>query len=296
MSVTSMILTLLVTAAAAGETPSASSPGSSGSGTLIVENALVRVIRQVEIPARKEGLLLEVQVKEGDIVKVDDLLGTIDHEQAELALRQSELELQLATEKARSEVAVNAARRAREFADMEFQRAERARQSYLGSISDAEYERLKMEVDKAGYDHQKAVEEQRFLESTRKAREVEVQLKKLEVSERKVTAPLEGIVTQVYHPPGEWVQPGQQMFHVLQIDRLRVEGYVSLDVAGTLAVKTPVTFVASSRAFAQDVYRGEIVFVNPESDPINHQVRIRGRLSLAPAIPQTATAPTETPK
>jgi multidrug efflux pump subunit AcrA (membrane-fusion protein) len=258
-------------------------PASPDPAPIVVENALVRVIEQVEIPALKEGLLLSVKVREGDVVKKGDLLAVIDDAQARLTLQHAEIELQLAREKAQSDVAVRTAQRVRDHSAAEFARADRARQSLRGSISDAEYERLRLDRDKTLLELERAVEERKLLDATRRSRETDVQLANLEVVQRQITAPLNSIVAQIYHPPGEWMQPGHQMFRVLQIDRLRVECYVSLDVAESLLPKMPVTLTPTSATAGKTEFRGEVVFVHPESDPVNGQVRVWAEIDNAGA-------------
>ena len=64
------------------------------------------------------------------------------------------------------------------------------------------------------------------------------------------------------------------MIRVVRIDRLRVEAFINLQTGLTLLENSPVVFeVAFPDAPVQE-FAGEIVFLNPEADPVNGQIRV----------------------
>jgi len=99
---------------------------------------------------------------------------------------------------------------------------------------------------------------------------------------------------EVMHRVGEWVQPGEAILRVLQINRLRAEGFVLADrpIPGLLGASALVKIPQSTGA--QIERRGKVVFVNPEVDPVNNQRRIwiefdNADLVLLPGMLGTAT-------
>ena len=83
-----------------------------------------------------------------------------------------------------------------------------------------------------------------------------------------------GVVVDVLHRPGEWVKPGDKVFRIVRTDRLRAEGFVKAsDVLQDLrgAKVTVVPYLDDKPGPSFD---GEIVFVSPEIDPVNGQVRV----------------------
>ncbi len=61
-----------------------------------VDQALVTLIEQVDVPAREAGVLATVNVREGQLVAVNDPLANLDDTQAQLAKKKAEIELDVA--------------------------------------------------------------------------------------------------------------------------------------------------------------------------------------------------------
>ena len=143
----------------------------------------------------------------------------------------------------------------------------------------------------------RVTEERRFASIAAQIKTVELQLSKLALEERQVAAPLDGLIVQVYRHEGEWVQPGEKVVRMVRIDRLRVEAFVDLHTnLATLEHAAAMLHIELPDESTQR-FEGEIVFVNPEADPVNGQIRVwaeidnrdqllrpgqRGRLTIQP--------------
>ena len=57
-----------------------------------VDQALVTLIEQVDVPAREAGVLATVNVREGQLVAVNDPLANLDDTQAQLAKKKAEID------------------------------------------------------------------------------------------------------------------------------------------------------------------------------------------------------------
>lgn len=237
-------------------------------------HGMVRLIEQVDIPARRDGRLEKFNVKEGADILRGDSLGRLDDLEAQLTLKRTELEHQLATEKANSDIALDSARLIQEVTRNEFQRASQAKQVAPSSVSVTEFERLKLEAGKATNELARLTEEKRFAEITAKTKAVELQLAKLALDERQIISPLDGMVVQFHHREGEWVRLGEKVVRVVRIDRLRVEAYVNLTSTLSLLEKAPVVLEVDFPDSQRQKFNGEVVFMNPEADPVNGQIRI----------------------
>lgn len=154
--------------------------------------------------------------------------------------------------------------------------------------------RLDLAIDKAKLDVQNAASgmEESQLEADLKRRDLEIAQHRL--TRRQLVSPVDGIVVEVMHRVGEWVQPGEAILRVLQINRLRAEGFVLADrpIPGLLGASALVKIPQSTGA--QIERRGKVVFVNPEVDPVNNQRRIwiefdNADLVLLPGMLGTAT-------
>lgn len=248
-------------------------PPSPPARTMTVDG-LVRLIEHVDVPAGHEGKLEKILIKEGASVHKGDLLGQIDTTQAQLALKKAEWELQLAGEKAKSEVAINLAKSTKEIAQAEFDRAQAARQAARGSMSNSEFDRLRLDAEKAIHELARVTEEKRFAQLTSHAKTVEVQLARLALEERRIVSPLEGVVVQIYRREGEWVHPGEKVLRMVRIDRLRVEAFVDLQAQLQSLEQAPAKLLVSFPDAPPQIFTGEIIFVHPEADPVNGQIRI----------------------
>ena len=90
----------------------------------------------------------------------------------------------------------------------------------------------------------------------------------------RIKSPLDGMVVEVNQRPGEWVEPGEAMFRVVRIDRLRVEAFLDAHQAAGTLVGRGVTLSVDVSTSSRGHFSGKIVFVSPEVDPVNGQVRV----------------------
>lgn len=93
-----------------------------------------------------------------------------------------------------------------------------------------------------------------------------------------VQSPIQGIVTRVHKQRGEAVQPAEAIVEVINIGRLRLEGYVSVNELWTLKVGMPVAAKVrlhnSDHPILKKTFRGKLVFVSPEVETVTNQIRV----------------------
>lgn len=240
----------------------------------IVCQGLVKLIESVEVSASRDGKLDKIMIREGLETTRGTVLGQLNDVEAKMTFRRTQLEHQLAVERARSDVALNSARLIQEVSRNEFQRAVQARQAAPNSISITEFDRLKLEFEKSTNEVTRLAEEKRFAAITAESKEAELELAKLALEERRIVSPLDGVVVQLHRREGEWVRTGEKVFRIVRIDRLRVEGFVEVHAVSPSLVGAPVQFEIAHPDLPVQMFTGEIVFVHPEADPVNGQVRI----------------------
>jgi macrolide-specific efflux system membrane fusion protein len=73
---------------------------------------------------------------------------------------------------------------------------------------------------------------------------------------------------------GEWVEPGDPVLRILRIDRLRAEGFVKVHHTEHDLENCLVTLKVNLPGEPGAVFPGKVVFLSPEVDPVNAQVRI----------------------
>jgi macrolide-specific efflux system membrane fusion protein len=241
---------------------------------LIVDSALVRLIQQVEVPARAQGVLASLLVTEGDSVELGAVLAQIDDAEAKLLQGRAAIELQLNQEKVDNDVAIRSAQKALAFGQAELKRFERAAQGIPGSVSVSELEEVRLRAEKAGFDLEDARLTRRQDQLNVDLKNQELDLSKHNVEIRRIIAPINGVVVQVLKQPGEWVEPGEKVLRIVRIDRLRVEGLIPVDDLPPDLRGAPVSITLDRPGGTSKTVSGKVVFVSPEINPVNGQVRI----------------------
>ena len=240
----------------------------------VVDSALLQLVEQVDVPARTAGVLSAINVDEGSMIEIGAPLGQIDDSQTKLLYHRAELELKLAQEKSRSDVAIRAAQQTLAFAKSELNRIERAATGLPGSISQSQIEETKLKVGKAGFELENAEQESRQNKLTEELKQQELALGKYEIDVRRITAPVPGVVVEVLRHQGEWVEPGDKVIRIVRIDRLRAEGLIHVDSVAQSWRDMPAAIDVTLPGQGVKRFSGKVVFVSPEVNPVNGLVRI----------------------
>lgn len=239
---------------------------------------------------------------------------------------QAKLSQRIAALKAANDVAVRHAVKSRDASKAEFDRAMQARKAFEKSISQTEIDRLKLvlernelEIEKAKFekdlaDLQQQIEDSSIAEQdqiverlrlsveqaqlqqevdelTRDVKSRTLDQAKLQLARRSLRSPLDGMVAEVFRHRGEWLEPGQRVMRIVRLDRLKVEGFVDSREINTshrgAAVRVRVVAGDDEKPV---IVKGRVVFVSPEIDPVNSQVRVwaeveNPELLLSPGMP-----------
>ena len=309
--------------------------------SITVPSMTTALIQHAEIAAREPGILKSLSVKPGDSIAEGKLLATLDDELQEIAVQQAELNVQIAQLKAdnklpvetaramvreaeqekakleiaarisqkqaESDVSIRLAEKNKDVAKYELDRAQKAKESFSGSISNSELNRLAVLFDQRTLEIEKAEEdrainvlkpeadlaavqqqaeaiartqslaaekeqEQQVAQANLEVAKSELAEAKLQLERRRLKAPFASTVVAVSRQPGEWLEPGSVVLRLIQLDRLRVEGFVAADQAVLMAPGQRVRIVFPGNVV--EPVSGEITFVSPEVEPVNQQVRI----------------------
>jgi RND family efflux transporter MFP subunit len=267
-----------------------------------VSSVLIKLIEQVDVPAREAGVLDKVLVREGDLVEEGARLAQIEDVDALLDMRRAQLELVGARKAAESDVQVRYARKSLEVAESELRRAVDSAKRLAQSVSQSEMEQLKLEVQRGALEVEQAQLELDLAKVTAQAKENDVQIAEHNISQRRINSPLAGFVAEIHRHRGEWVQPGQAILRILRLDRLRAEGLVNAALVndGLMGRSVQLTVQIGDEPTK---FTGKIAFVSPEVDPVNGQVRVWAEventgLKLRPGLHGSMTigeAPAEKP-
>ena len=243
-------------------------PQNSDAG-ILVEGCLVKVINRTMVPAELQGKLTQIKVEEGMTIKKGDAIAIIDDRQSQLALKvklAEELEAKIAAENdINKRDAVNSEKIAKTEAQTYRELHDKGAAPWLElQKKELEAERATLRIELADQNEQTAM-------AVYVQKQYGVQLAKMDIEMRTIRADFDAFVEKRIANLGEWVQPGSPIVELIQMDRLRVVGFIdALNYAGQVYKGAPV---AVEVVVGQDAsgprkrtFQGVIEYVSTELD------------------------------
>ena len=239
-----------------------------------VESALLTLIEHADVSASETGLLSLLAVKEGETVAEGKPLAKIDDRDAKLIRDRAETELKVARSFAENDVKIRFAKLSVAVANAELMRAKESNVKFPKSVSQSEIDRLKLLADKSVLEVEQAEVDQQQAKLSLQIKQQEFDRATLALDRRTITAPFPGMVVQWKKQHGEWVEPGMPVMRLIRLNRLRAEAFVASGKLPGNLIGRPTKFVVNDSGKSASKFTGTLVFVSPEIDPVNGQVRI----------------------
>jgi len=281
-------------------------PTNGAADTLELSNCLIAAVDEIDVPAKRAGMLTQVHVKIGDEVAKDQQIVALHAQEAEQLVAASKLDLQIAEKEAVDNNRVKAAEFSSEVSAYEHQQMLEVREKNIRAVSPIDLKKAWLQMKHS--EIQVLLAQRQFLISQfeRDKKLVELSLAESQLRDRTLSAPRSGMVVQRYREPGEWVQQGEPIVRLVRLDRLRVEGFVSeqafapSDILGAAAT-VEVRFAGKRSVVIENC---TISFTASELEPngdyrvwtevTNHRLSDNGPWLLLPGM--TATLKIKTPK
>ncbi|KAA5541132.1 HlyD family efflux transporter periplasmic adaptor subunit [Roseiconus nitratireducens] len=206
---------------------------------MLVENCMVRYINKTKVPAESQGKLTELMVEEGMAIKAGDVIAVVDDKPARLALdvkKAEELEAKLnAQNDVNKRDAVNSERIAAAEAQTYKELHEKGATPYLEmKKKQLEAERAQLRIELADLNEDTALAVYMGKQAASKMAEYDIEM-------RTIRAEFDAFVEKRIAQLGEWVQPGSPIVELVQMDRIRVEGFIdAINYAGQVRKGSPV--------------------------------------------------------
>ena len=207
--------------------PGDANPDRSTANTVQVKHCLVSMIDHVRLSASTAGPLASRPLDEGAVVTKGDILAQLDDSEAQIKREAAEAEMTVAKEQADSNANIDAAEKMAKVAEAEYQQALDINRKSPGAISETEVRRLRLTWERGVLQAEVARLEKSVAEKTVIAKQAAVKAAENEIRLRKIVAPMDAIIDHVMASEGEWVQPGQPVFELVRVDRLRVEAFLN---------------------------------------------------------------------
>jgi macrolide-specific efflux system membrane fusion protein len=250
-------LAILLTALAA-EPARASDDGVHLSG------CIVSLQDEVLVPAPHAGVLMSLSIREGSRLLAGQAIAQIDDAQQRLELELARNEREAAAEKAADDTNVRHAEAARLVSEAELHGAVAVNKKVAGTHSANEIRRLTLAARKMALLVERSQADQRVTHIELRGREVALALAQQNVQRCAVDAPLSGEVIEVLKGPGEWVNPGEPIVHIVRLDKLRVEGFVNASEHSPASIDArPVRVTVAAEQGRRHEFAGRIVYVRP---------------------------------
>ena len=219
----------------------------------------------IPVPAQEAGVLLSLEVHEGMEVEAGATLGLTDDRQAQSKLKVAQAEHAVAKADAENDVDIRYSRASADVARKAYEMHQEANEKAQKAVARTELHKLWLEWKKAdlGIEQAQVKKSTDSLKADAKAAEVEAA--ENDVQRRKIVAPLSGEVIEIYKGVGEWLSPGSHVLQIAQMDKLQVEGKLSIEDFGrNQIVGRPVRVVAHVGPNRVEEFQGKVVFVDPQ--------------------------------
>lgn len=191
----------------------------------VPNGCLVTAIHEPVIATGKPGRLVSVP-KEGDEITVDGVIARIDDEEARYALEASNYEYLVAQKQAANDVDIQYARAQAKVTEAEYQEALDAIALVRRALSPNEVRRRKFSHRRSELAVVQAIRDGQVAKLTAQAKEASLKLAQAEVDKRQIRSSVDGVVAEVFRQNGEWVSAGDPIARLVQLSKLRVEGFV----------------------------------------------------------------------
>jgi multidrug efflux pump subunit AcrA (membrane-fusion protein) len=254
------------------EVPPKRSGGTSGNsilnGSLIIRECQLQFPKDIEIAAQSEGIIMELFVEDGTLVKQKDVLVQLDSRIAMAEERVSKQELLTAKLKADDDSSVKFSKAAADVAKITMEISD----NLLSDNAESEEDNRKKRLEYRKADLQITVSEN---EKKQHAAAVALQQAKLEATQvqvdlRKITAPWDGFISKVMKKQFSFVRPGEVICQITSMDSIRVVGLAEVDFPPHLLLNAPAKVrIQVPGIQAPPIVEGIVSYVSPKTESKN---------------------------
>lgn len=234
--------------------------------TTELQGCLVSLIEEVKVPAEEEGRLVALEAREGLQVEAETLLGLVDDTMARMQQKVAKADHDVAELQADTDVQIEVAIKASQVTQAEYEQAIDANKQARGALSLAEVRRRWFAWDRSKSEIKKARMDKEVAKLTAIGKAAELEAAGAGIERRRIKAPIDGVIIEVFHHVGEWVSPGEPVFHLVRMNRLRVEGFLNAGQFDPGDVVGHATKVKVRLAHGEATFDGKIVFAHPLVD------------------------------
>jgi HlyD family secretion protein len=220
---------------------------------------------EVVVSAETSGQLLSFRADEGQTLAAGQLVGVIDTTQ--LALQERQLSAQRSGASSRvTEVGqqLDALRVQQEIAKRNYERVQRLFNEQAATAQ---------QLDQAERDYKVLTEQIQGAEAQRRSvgedeKSTDARLAQIthQLGKSRITSPVSGTVLARYADRGEFVQPGQPLYKIANLDSMVLRAYVTETQLSRVKLGAPATISIDTGSKRRRTLSGRVSWVSPEAE------------------------------
>jgi multidrug resistance efflux pump len=235
------------------------------SDTVTIPGCSISADEESLVPAQESGMLTHIYVREGQEVTAGRLLAQIDDVIPRMRHEVATNKLKVAQKQATDDIDVRYANAAYKVADAKLDRSLKANHQTSHAVSDEVVDEQKLEKEKFWLSIAKAQKDLDVAMLQENVSAAEDKAAAADEDHRKIFAPFDGVVIDLLPHKGEWLQMGDPVLKVVNVRKLRVQGFLNpsqyrpADVQNR-NVSVEVKFPGEPKPIA---FNGRVVYVKP---------------------------------
>ena len=226
------------------------------------------------MPAEYAGALIDVRIKEGQVVQAGDLIAQIRDSEPKLLLTKATFEERIAELSGKNDVDIRFHRKSIEVAKADVQRSIQSNNRVSNSVPRAKVERQQLELDRTTLQLEQAERDFEIENLKTSLANNQVELAKVRLMKTQIRSPMAGLVVSLDRKRGEWIESSETLARIVRIDRLKVEGFVDAADAGNIKIGANAKVQFQQSWLKDNEFPGTVVFINPEANPVNSKISV----------------------
>ncbi len=195
------------------------------------------------VSSEAPGIIRTIEIEAGAEVDEHATLVVLNAETFKADYEVALAEEEIAKLQAENRVKVLYAQKTAEVTEKTLAKSVDANVQFARTIPSTEIEKLQLQLDQAILSGEQAQMEFDVAQWTSRLKQKVVAASRIKLDSRTIRSPLAGTIAQVLVQPGQWVNAGEPIVRVLDLDHLRVEGYFSQDLIRHIRPGTTGSFI-----------------------------------------------------
>lgn len=228
---------------------------------LTVEECPVLLEKTIEVPAIDSGVLESIAIDLNAYVTRGQVLSRLESGLAKMETRIAQLQYASATELASDQSNVK-------YHELALKEAEEELANYksLGkSVTQTELRRMSLAVARAELAVQRSQQEKQQATLDAQLKKAALEASEMRLARRQILSPAAGVVTTVFRHAGEWVEAGQPVLKIADLENLQIDCLVHIQKIDLRRIKDMTVRVQADQTTGTPVrLAGKINSYDPE--------------------------------